>query len=447
MPRLHPGTRPGPPPRYDRRAIHRGVVHIGVGAFHRAHQAPVFEAALNGGDARWGITGVSLRSPAVRDSLHPQDGLYTLVEAGGPRCDPRVIGALTRLLVAPEQPAAVVAALADPATHLVTLTVTEKGYQPGQGNAADFLARGLAARRAAGLAPFTAISCDNLPGNGGRLAAAVLAQVSDPALADWIVRRGAFPETMVDRIVPATTPRDVAAVAHALGVEDQATVRTEPFWQWVIQDRFAGERPDFPALGVHLTSDVRPWEQAKLRLLNGAHSAIAYIGGLAGIAFVHEFVADAARRRFIETLWHESASTLRLSAGFDLDGYCRALMARFANPSLPHRTAQIAIDGSQKLPQRLLAPLRHRAAAGQRSPALARAVAAWIRCVEVGTLLDDPLAAQLRRAAALGDAADRVRAMLALIDPLPLPPSAEAEIVDALAPPPTGSRQVTLEII
>lgn len=432
-------------PPYDRSAVKTGVVHLGIGAFHRAHQAAFFDAALTAGDLRWGIVGVSLRSAGVRDQLVPQDGLYTLVEREGDRRRLQVMGAVQTVLVAPEDPAAVIAALASPDTHLVTLTITEKGYKldPATGRlieadadvAADlasldaprtapgFLVAALAQRRAAGLAPFTAISCDNLPHNGARLAQAVLrmAAAHDADLAAWIEAEGAFPQTMVDRIVPATTDADVADLARTLGVEDRAMVKTEPFSQWVIEDRFAGARPDFAALGVQLTDDVAPWEEAKLRLLNGAHSGIAYLGGLAGIEFVHEFVALPEGRRFVERLWDEAEKTLSPPPGLDIAAYRRALMGRFANPALQHRTRQIAMDGSQKLPQRLLASIAARKAAGERCPALKLAVAAWMqwqRGVDDAGRdfpVDDPLAGRTAAALEGADTAEeKVAALLSL---------------------------------
>ena len=432
-------------PAYDRGAVTTGVVHLGIGAFHRAHQAAVFEAALASGDRRWGIVGASLRSPAVRDELGPQDGLYTIVVRDGAEQHLQVVGAVRDVLVAPENPPALVARLAAPETHIVTLTVTEKGYRldPATGalatgdpdvaadlaslgrprTAPGFLVAGLAARRAAGLPPFTAISCDNLPHNGTRLRAAVLAMAlaHDASLTDWIDAHGAFPETMVDRIVPATTPDDIAALAATTGVEDRAMVRTEPFTQWVIEDRFCGPRPDFAALGVQLVPAVAPWEEAKLRLLNGAHSAIAYLGGLAGHGYVHEVVADPAFRAMVERLWDEAAETLNPPPGLDIAAYRRALMARFANPALNHRTRQIAMDGSQKLPQRLVAPALWRAERGLASPALALAVAGWIRW-QAGIddrggrhVVDDPMAEAIAvRLAGATTAAARAAAALGI---------------------------------
>ncbi len=432
-------------PAYDRSAIRAGVVHLGIGAFHRAHQATVFDAALASGDPRWGIVGVSLRSAGVRDQLAPQDGLYSLVVRRGIEQQVRIIHAVTDVLVAPENPARVVAALASADVHIVTLTITEKGYRldPATGRliendpdvAADladlaaprtapgFLVAGLKARRAAGLPPFTAISCDNLPHNGRRLRDAVLAmaRAHDSALADWIAAEGAFPQTMVDRIVPATTDADVAALAQRIGVEDRAMVKTEPFLQWVIEDCFCGLRPDFAALGVQLTDDVAPWEEAKLRLLNGAHSGIAYFGGLAGIDFVDQFVADQRGRTFVEALWDESAPTLSPPPGLDIAAYRGALMARFANSALEHRTRQIAMDGSQKLPQRLVEPLLQRRAAGQPVNRLTLAIAGWMRWQagidDAGRAftVDDPLASRTAAVLAGCDTPDeRVRALLSI---------------------------------
>jgi fructuronate reductase len=382
------------------------VVHLGIGAFHRAHQAPIFE------QLGWGVRAASLRSATVRDAMAPQDNLYTLVVGE----NVRVIGAVREVIVAPEDVGALIEALAAPETQIVTLTVTEKGYLPG-GGAADLIARGLDLRRARGLAPFTAISCDNLAENGRKLRDTVLA-ASDGALREWIADKGAFPQTMVDRIVPATDEADIAALAGRIGVTDRAMVKAEPFWQWVIEDEFAGERPDFETAGVRITADVAPWEEAKLRLLNGAHSAIAYLGGLAGVETVHQFIARPAGRRYVEALWDELESTLSPPPELDIAAYRAALLRRFSNAALGHRTRQIAMDGSQKIPQRLLAPIAERLARRQGIENLALAVAAWLRwqggrtdsgeAIEV----DDPLAGETGRID--GSPPDRVRAALAL---------------------------------
>jgi len=365
-----PSTRP--PPK---------VLHLGIGAFHRAHQAIVFD------DLGWGVAGASLRSPAVREAMAPQDCLYSLVVGD----EVRVIGAVREVLLD-----GLAARIAAPETKLITLTVTEKGYLPGS-RAIALLGEGLA-RRGEGV---TILSCDNLPRNGEQLREAVLAAAGDDA--DWIAENCAFPQTMVDRIVPATEESDIAALAARTSLIDRAMVKAEPYFQWVIEDRFRGERPDFEAAGVQIAADIGPWEDAKLRLLNGAHSAIAYLGGLAGVEFVHQFIVAPAGRRFVEALWDEAEATLSPPPGLDIGAYRTALMARFANAGLQHRTRQIAMDGSQKLPQRLLAPIAVRLERGQGFDALALAVAAWMRWQggrdDAGNAftVDDPLAGETRR--------------------------------------------------
>ncbi|RXZ65375.1 mannitol dehydrogenase family protein [Pelagerythrobacter rhizovicinus] len=432
-------------PSYERSTVRKGVVHLGIGAFHRAHQAVVFDDLIGRGDPRWGVRAASLRSPATRDAMAPQDGLYSLVVRDGAEERTRIIGCVTDVLVAPEKPAALVEALAAPETHIVTLTVTEKGYKldPATGSlieadpdvtsdlarldrprtAPGFLVAALALRRTRGLAPFTAISCDNLPENGRRLEAAVLAMAErcDPALHDWIADKGAFPQTMVDRIVPATDEADVERLARRIGAMDRAMVKTEPFTQWVIEGRFAGERPDFGAAGVQVTADVAPWETAKLRLLNGAHSGIAYLGAQAGIEFVDQFVSDDIGVALVEALWDEAQATLAPPDELDLAVYRRALLARFANRALGHRTRQIAMDGSQKLPQRLVAPLLARQEMGLASPMIGLAIAAWMRWQagrdDAGErhVVDDPLADRTAAAwAAAADPADAAHRLLAI---------------------------------
>jgi fructuronate reductase len=291
------------------------------------------------------------------------------------------------------------------------------------------------------LGPFTVISCDNLPHNGRRIRAGVLAMARavDSSLAEWIVAEGAFPQTMIDRIVPATTAEDVVRLTARLGVEDQGMVKAEPFTQWVIEDRFAGERPDFAALGVQLTDAVEPWEDAKLRLLNGAHSAVAYLGALSGHEHVHEAVAVPAFRAYVEALWDEAQTTLNPPPGLDVAAYRAELMARFSNSALMHRTRQIAMDGSQKLPQRLLAGASERLAADQGIEAMALGVAAWMRWQEGVTeqgetvVVDDPLAsrtAELIEASETDEA--QVRALLGLSAVFPASLAEEPRFVEAV---------------
>jgi fructuronate reductase len=396
-------------PAYDRAKVAAGVVHIGVGAFHRAHQAAWFDEILGRGDPRWGIRGISLRSPAAGKALAPQDGLYTLIERSADGETVRVRGAFRGVITAAGREREAIDALA--AAELVSLTITEKGYAPEAADprgglpttAAGFLARGLERRRAAGLSPFTVLSCDNLDDNGARIGALVLEAAAriDPALAKWIERQAAFPSTMVDRITPATTPGEKAALEGQLGYRDDAIVTAEHFRQWVIEDRFAGPRPAFEAVGVQVVADVAPWQAAKLRLLNAAHSALAYLGALAGFAYVHEAIGWPPLRVYVRRLWSEAASTLTPTAGLDLDAYQAALLKRFDNPHLRHRLTQIAMDGSQKLPPRLLATIEDRLAADSSIDALALAVAAWVRWQlgvdEAGArfTVEDPRAASL----------------------------------------------------
>jgi fructuronate reductase len=428
-------------PAYDVGAVRIGIVHLGIGAFHRAHQAVYVDDRLAAGETEWAICGASLRSPETADALGPQDGLYTVAIRSGLGEQLRAIGAVRRLLVAPQGPTALLDAMADPAVRIVSLTVTEKGYchDPATGDlrpdhpdvAVDLaeperprsvpavLVEALRRRRAAGVEPFTVLCCDNLPENG-RTVGRVLAQFAglrDPALGRWIEDAVACPSTMVDRIVPATGDADRSAIAARLGVSDAWPVVTEPFTQWVIEDRFSNGRPRFEDAGAELVANVAPYELMKLRLLNGSHSTLAYLGYLAGYETVSDVMTDAAFVRLVQALMDEEVTqTLPLPRGADLTGYKRSLRERFTNPALKHRTWQIAMDGTQKLPQRLLGTVRDRLAAGAPIPRLALGVAAWMRYVtgidEQGDPIDvrDPLAERLR---ALTDAAGLVANRLA----------------------------------
>ncbi|UAJ09037.1 mannitol dehydrogenase family protein [Polymorphobacter megasporae] len=402
-------------PAYDRDAQESGIVHLGIGAFHRAHQAVYTDDAMDAGDRDWAITGVSLRSPEMRDALAPQDGLYTVTERDGGGDTTRLIGAVRRVLVAAEDPGAVVAAIAAPATRIVSLTVTEKGYWRASDGSLDpalpdlaggtpssifgYLAAGLARRRDAGAGGLTLISCDNLAGNGRQLERLLQTVLTarDPALAEWVAVNCTCPSTMVDRIVPAPTEADRTAIAARLGVRDEAAVIAEPFRQWIIEDRFAGDRPRWEAGGAEFVADVAPYEIAKLRMLNGAHSALAYLGLAHGYAFVHEAIADPAIATLVERLMRdEAAASFTPAPGQDLDRYATALMARFANPALNHRLAQIAMDGSQKIPQRWLDTLAARRAEGGDCPSILRALSAWVVYIRgEGHIVDDPDAAAL----------------------------------------------------
>lgn len=397
---------------YDRTAQRTGIVHLGIGAFHRAHQAVFTDAAMSAGDRDWAIVGASLRSPAVRDALAPQDGLYTVTEKGADGERSRLIGAIRDVMVASDAPDDLRLALASPGVAIVTLTVTEKGYHRRADGSLDIaaversggtlyhhLACAFADRRGAGRGGPTLLSCDNLADNGGVLASLLGAWLDhvDPSLATWFARECTCPSTMVDRIVPAVTPADIDALETALGVRDEAAVVTEPFAQWVIEDRFAGPRPRWDTVGAQFVTDVAPYETAKLRMLNGAHSALAYRGLLAGLAYVHEAIGDPVIGPAVERLIRdEAAASLDPAPGQDLSGYAEALLTRFANPALPHALRQIASDGSQKVPQRWLASLRSNAKRGRTCPETLAALAAWL--IHIRGAIDDPRADDLAAA-------------------------------------------------
>ena len=411
-------------PLYDRDSVAPGIVHLGVGAFHRAHQAAYVDDCLAAGETGWGIVGVSLRSADTRDALAPQDGLYTLAirSSGGEQL--RVVGAIQSMLVAPEDPGAVLAALTDPRTRIVTLTITEKAYLRAADGSLDkthpdivhdlanpqspktahgFLTESLARRRTAGVPPFTVLCCDNLPANGATLHRLLVefATLRDAGLVRHIADEVAFPSSMVDRIVPATTDADRVRIAGQLGVEDAWPVMTEPFCQWVVEDNFPAGRPAWENFGVTMVRDVGPFEDMKLRLLNGSHSGIAYLGLLSGHATVDRAFADPSIRQFVDALWAEAISTLPEDAGLDTSAYTAELTERFSNTALAHRTAQIANDGSQKLPQRIVASAVECIEAGGEFVHLTLVVAAWIAaCGARGTTLPeshftDPLDAAL----------------------------------------------------
>jgi fructuronate reductase len=403
-----------------------GIVHLGLGAFHRAHQA-IYTDDILLSDPRWGICGVSLKTPRAIEALAAQDGLYTVLFRTSDGVTARVIGSVRETLFAGADRAGLIARIAASRVAIVTATVTEKGYchDPATGklnvdhpdiahdllspdapeSAIGILVAGLAARRAANAGPLTFVCCDNLPHNGRMVEGLVaeFAQRREPSLARWIADNVTFPSTMVDRIVPATTSADLAEAQRQLGVHDEAPVSCEPFEQWVIEDRFAGPRPRWEDAGAQLVSDVAPFELMKLRLLNGSHSTLAYLGFLLG----HEFVWQASSDPLVATLVErqmaeEIVPTLAKPPGIDLAAYCDQLMTRFRNRALPHKTRQIAMDGSQKLPQRLLATVRDRFAAGAPLVLLPLAVAGWVRYAsgsdEHGARIDvqDPLAETFR---------------------------------------------------
>ncbi len=410
-------------PDYEPATVAVGILHLGLGAFHRAHQA-VYTDDILAADPRWGICGVSLKTPRAVEPLAAQDGLYTLLTRSGDGVQPRVIGSLRATHFAGADRAGLIARFAEPNVMIVSATVTEKGYchDPATGalnvahpdivhdltnpqapeSAVGIVVAGLAARRAADAGPLTFVCCDNLPHNGRLVEGLVLAlaEQRDPALAGWIRAHVTFPCTMVDRIVPAVTAADMADAERLLGVHDAAPVAAEPFGQWIIEDRFAAARPPWDAAGAQFVADVAPFEWMKLRLLNGSHSTLAYLGFMLGHEFVWQASQDVDLALLVERqMSAEVVPTLTSPPGIDLQIYCRQLLERFRNSALPHRTQQIAMDGSQKLPQRFLGTVRDRMRDGTSWRHLALAVAAWIRYAsgtdERGARIDvkDPLAA------------------------------------------------------
>lgn len=407
-------------PAYDRSALSAGIVHLGIGSFHRAHQAVYTDDVLASGDLRWGIVGASLRNPDTRDALKAQDYLYTLnlrAEAEALR----VVGSLQDILVAPENPAGLIETLCRPSVTVVSLTVTEKGYHydpatrvlnegdadirhdlahpTAPRTAFGFLSAAIARRRELGVRPFTVLCCDNLPANGRTLHGLLsrYAQLVSPDLGSFVRNEILCPDTMVDRIVPATTDDDRQRLSNAIGLDDLWPVVAEPFSQWVIEDRFSAGRPAWDEAGATFVKDVAPFESMKLRMLNGSHSALAYLGYLSGYETVAEAMGDDDLASFVEGLMADAMPTLDLPSHIDVGAYKASLLTRFSNNALRHRTWQIAMDGSQKLPQRVLGPIRDRLAKGLPIERHALVVAGWMRYVtgidERGRPIDvrDPL--------------------------------------------------------
>lgn len=470
MPRLTPETLSSLPdhvarPGYDRSQLKAGIVHLGIGAFHRGHQAVVNDAAIAAtGDMRWGIVGVSLRSTDTRDALQPQSGLYTVSvldvdEDGVPLEQLQVIGCLLKVLVGTEDIQAVLEQIAHEDTRIVSLTITEKGYHrepatgalrttdpelvhdlarpDAPGSALGVIVRGLALRRERGLPPVTLLSCDNLPSNGDTLRSLVvaLARQIDPALADWIDTACSFPNAMVDRIVPRTTDDDRARISGLLGLGDAWPVVGESFLEWVVEDHFVAGRPDWHLGGARFVASAEPFERLKLRFVNAPQSTLAYLGATWGVETNNKTIAHPPIRRIVDRMMREEiAPTLGTIPGVDLDGFRTRVLARIANPALPHRTQQVAMDGTQKIPQRLLGTIADRLRDDLPITYLTLAVAAWLHYLRGGDPgvakypINDPLADELKELLADADReADK------------LPRGAEAErrrieIITAYAP-------------
>jgi mannitol 2-dehydrogenase len=400
-----------PVPGYDRAAVTAGIVHFGVGGFHRAHQAMYLDLLMEQGQALdWGICGVGVMASdaRMRDAMAAQDCLYTLVlkDPDG-TWTPRVIGSIVGYLYAPDDPEAVIEKMADPATRIVSLTVTEGGYNfspvtgrfdaenpavqadlaPGAVPATTFglVTEALSRRRARGVAPFTVMSCDNIPGNG-QMAQEVFgafADLRDPGLGAWVREQVRFPNSMVDRITPVTTDDDRAQIAERFGLDDAWPVVCEPFTQWVLQDSFGLGRPPLEAVGVQVVDDVEPYELMKLRLLNASHQALCYFGYLAGYRLVHEVAQDPLFARFLRAYMDEEATpTLPPVPGMDLEAYKSELITRFSNDAVRDTVARLCAESSDRIPKWLLPVVRINLEAGRSTRFAAAVVASWARYAE-----------------------------------------------------------------
>ncbi len=427
-----------PVPGYDRSGVSTGIVHVGVGGFHRAHQAMYTDALLNqGGALDWGICGVGVMPAdrAMKDALAAQDGLYTLVQKHSDGTwEPRVIGSIVEYLFAPDDPEAVIEKMAAGTTRIVSLTVTEGGYnindttgefdadnpdvrhdtKPGATPRTAFglITEALRRRRERGLAPFTVMSCDNLQGNGDLTRGALIAfaRLRDPGLADWIDAEAAFPNAMVDRITPETTDADRSELRERFGIEDRWPVMCEPFTQWVLQDAFTAGRPDYGRAGVQLVGDVEPYELMKLRLLNASHQAMCYFGYLAGYRLAHEAAQDELFRRFLRGYMDaEATPTLPPVPGVDLDAYKSTLIERFSNPQIRDTIARLCAQSSDRIPKWLLPVVRDQLAAGGEIRRSAAVVASWARYAEGVDERGEPISVVDRMAPALGEYARRER--------------------------------------
>jgi mannitol 2-dehydrogenase len=408
---LASGTDRVPMPGYDRSSVTTGVVHFGVGGFHRAHQAMYHDRLMNHGQALdWGICGVGVMpgDRRMKEVLDAQDGLYTLVvKHRDGTYEPRVIGAITEYLFAPDDPEAVIEKMADESIRIVSLTVTEGGYNihnvtgefdPSTPDVAHdlepeatprttfgLITEALRRRRERGLAPFTVMSCDNLPGNGhlAKKVFTAFARLREPGLGDWVQREVRFPNSMVDRITPATTDDDRAGILERFGIDDQWPVVCEPFTQWALEDAFSAGRPPYEDAGVQVVDDVAPYELMKLRLLNASHQALCYFAYLSGYRLVHEAAQDPLFQGFLRGYMDEEATpTLAPVPGVDLDDYKRTLIERFSNPEVRDTIARLCAESSDRIPKWLLPVVREQLAAGGEIGRSAAVVASWARYAE-----------------------------------------------------------------
>jgi fructuronate reductase len=434
-------------PSMDPREISVGQVHLGLGAFHRAHQAMYTQVAMSGAaDPSWGICGVSSRSRGVVDALAEQDGLFTVQERSLAEESVRLCQSIRAWIPGAAEPERVLQTMAAATTSIVTVTVTERGYRrsgvSGELDVADpevladlggrlptttvgQLARAIAQRCRQDSGPLTVISCDNLPSNGsvlGRLVRDFVERAPDmdPSVAPWLSANVSFPSTVVDRIVPATTQQDIARATSLVGLRDEATVVAEPYSSWIIQNRIVSDRPAWERAGALFVEDTEPYELMKLRMLNGAHSGLAYLGGLRGYEFIAEAVQDELIARFVRAMMvDEAARTIAVPDGIDAAAYADEVLRRFRNPALRHRTAQVGSDGSLKLPIRILSTMSELRRNGAVPRLTSLVVAAWLQFVVGGAdehgiclAVSDPAAEQLRQAR---NASDDTRALVGAV--------------------------------
>ncbi len=398
-------------PSYRREVLRPRIVHLGVGAFHRAHQAVYLDDLLQKGIVTdWGEYGMGVlpQDKAMRDALSGQDYLYTVVERSAERQSARVVGSITGFQLAPPDPRAAVERLAGEEVSIVSLTITEGGYFLHEGSgefdsahaliqqdaaspelpitSLGFLTAALKLRRDRKIAPFTVLSCDNLQGNGhiARRVVLGLAQMQDEALARWIGEHVAFPNSMVDRITPATTDDDRADLLQRFGVRDAWPVVTEPFRQWVIEDTFCNQRPPWEEVGAQMVTDVLPYELMKIRLLNASHMAIAYLGALAGYVFVHDVVNDPNFAAFVSAFMEEVTLVVPRIPGVQIPEYKRTLQVRFGNPTIKDRVARLCSEGSAKMPKWVLPSVVELAAERRTTRLLTLVIAAWMRYLQSG---------------------------------------------------------------
>jgi fructuronate reductase/mannitol 2-dehydrogenase len=369
-------------PSYDRTALRPGIVHIGVGGFHRSHQAVYLDRlAETGVSEEWGILGVGVRSGGSRAELLRQNCLYSVLERSPEGDSARVVGSLLDYLYVPREPGRALAALTSSETKVVSLTITGDGYGPEQ-SVPRFLAEALRLRREAGVPPFTVLSCDNLPENGATARHAVVSYArlrDEERFADWVESEVAFPATVVDRITPVTEEDHRRLLERDFGIHDRAPVVSEDFMQWIVEDDFCNERPPLEEVGVQFVPDVRPYELHKKRLLNGTHSAVGYLGHLAGHDRIDGAIADPLLREFAESLMGEVAPLLPDVLGLDVDEYRATLLARFGNPRVGDRLRRLCGRGSTKMPAYLLPSLTEAIEQDLPHETLTLALAAWIR--------------------------------------------------------------------